>query len=110
MPTSVCLYVSGDFNGLNVEAVELKQNQAASQNVLDIHIYDRDDGLAYLFDYAASRYEQKTMTDFQELFKRVVAAIVHNVNIDGYQFKQLMNDVSERKGLAEKIKEILFKK
>jgi hypothetical protein len=91
-----------------VEQMEIRQNKAASQTVLDIQILDGEDGLKYVFDYAASRYEKGTMIAFQNLFKRIVATIV-NANTDGYTFEQLKRDVRGKKGLLQRIKEKIFK-
>ena len=99
----------GDFGGLNVEQVDILQNRAASQTVLDIQILDGEAGLQYVFDYAASRYKRETMSEFQDLFKRVIATIV-NVNTDGYTFAQLTKDVHGKKCLMQKIKDIFAKK
>lgn len=100
----------GDFGGLTVEQMEIRQNKAASQAVLDIQILDGEAGLQYVFDYAASRYEKETMCEFQNLFKRVVAAIVNNTNTDGYDFEHLKKDVRGKKGTVQKIKDIFSKK
>lgn len=99
----------GDFGGLNVELMEIRQNKAASQAVLDIQILDGEAGLQYVFDYAASRYEEGTMIAFQDLFKRVVAAIVNGANTDGYTFKQLKEYVCGKKNLMQKLKDMLKK-
>ena len=99
----------GDFCGLSVEQVKVRQNNAASQSVLDIQILDGEDGLQYMFDYAASRYEKETMSEFQNLFRRVISAIA-NANTDGYTFGQLKKDVRGKKGVARKIRGILGKK
>jgi hypothetical protein len=96
----------GDFGGLTVEEIEIRQNKAASQTVLDIQILDGEAGLQYVLDYAASRYKKETMSEFQNLFKSVVAAIVNNANTDGYDFGQLKRDVRGKKGLLQKIKDI----
>lgn len=100
----------GDFGGLAVEQMEIRQNKAASQAVLDIQILDGEAGLQYVFDYAASRYEQETMNDFQILFKKVVSTIVDNTNTDGYDFEHLKKDVCGKKGLMQKIKNIFANK
>ena len=49
------------------------------------------------------------MTEFQNLFKRVIAAIV-NANTDGYTFAQLKKDVCGKTGLLQRIKTIFLKK
>ena len=100
----------GDFGGLDVEQIDIRQNKAASQAVLDIQILDGEAGLQYVFDYAASRYKKETMSEFQNLFKSVVAAIVNNTNTEGYTFSQITKDVRGKKGLLQKIKDIFAKK
>ena len=78
------------------------------QSVLDIQILDGEDGLQYAFDYAASRYKKETMSEFQNLFKRVIATIV-NANTDGYTFAQLKKDVCGKTGLLQRIKAVFVK-
>ena len=99
----------GDFGGLSVRQVDILQNKAASQTVLDIQILDGEEGLQYVFDYAASRYEQETMSAFQRLFNRVIAALVQ-ANADSYTFEQLKKDVCGKKGVLQKLKAIFSKK
>jgi hypothetical protein len=98
-----------DFTEINMREVEIAHNNAAAQSVLDIQIYDSEDGLEYEFDYAAGRYEKETMSEFQKLFQSVVAAIVNNANTDGYDFGQLKKDLCVKEGLMQKIKNILAK-
>jgi hypothetical protein len=99
-----------DFAEIDMKEIEIAHNNAAAQSVLDIQILDDDDGLRYVFDYSASRYEHETMTEFQNLFKRVVSAIVNNSNTDGYDFLQLKKDMCVKGSLIQKIKAIFTKK
>ena len=99
-----------DFDGMNVNKVEIAHNNAAAQSVLDIQILDNEDGLQYVFDYATSRYKQETVSEFQNLFGRVVSAIVNNTNTDGYDFEHLKKDVCDKKGLMQMIKDTFAKK
>mgnify|MGYP002518153401 CR=1 FL=1 len=99
-----------DFDGMNVKKVEIAHNNAAAQSVLDIQILDGEEGIQYVFDYEASRYEQETMTEFRNIFRKVVEAIVNNANTDGYDFEHLKKDVCDKKGLMEMIKDMLAKK
>jgi hypothetical protein len=46
------------------------------------------------------------MSEFQNLFKSVVAAIVNNANTDGYDFGQLKKDLCVKESLMQKIKDI----
>ena len=95
-----------DFDGMNVNKVEIAHNNAAAQSVLDIQILDNEDGLQYVFDYAVGRYKQETMSEFQNLFKRVVAAIVNNINTEEYNFEQLKKDMCVKENLIQKVKAI----
>ena len=95
-----------DFDGMNVNKVEIAHNNAAAQSVLDIQILDNEDGLQYVFDYAVGRYKQETMSEFQNLFKRVVAAIVNNINTEDYNFEQLKKDMCVKENLIQKVKAI----
>jgi hypothetical protein len=95
----------GDFCGLTVEEIEIRQNKAASQAVMDIQILDGEDGLQYVFDYAASRYKKETVSEFRNLFNHVINAIVH-ADTDVYTFEQLKRDVRGKKGLLQRIKNI----
>ena len=99
---------ANDFEGMNAQKVKIAHNNAAAESVLDICIYDDEDGLQYEFDYAASRYKTETMSEFQNLFRRVIATIV-NANTDGYTFAQLKKDACGKKGLLQKIKAVLDK-
>ena len=99
-----------NFMGINVETVEIAHNNAAAQSVLDIQIFDSEEELEYVFEYAASRYEQETMNEFKSLFKRIVVSIVSNINTDGYDFEHLKKDVCGKKGLMQKIKDIFADK
>ncbi len=68
----------GGFKGIDFEMVDVRQNQPASQTVLDIHILDDVDGLRTMFDYAASRYDAENMTLFMDLFIRVARLLVRH--------------------------------
>lgn len=66
-----------NLGGIAMEAVDIRQNKAASQSVLDIEILDGSAGLHLSLDYAASRYDRNTMVRFRDLFTRITAALVH---------------------------------
>ena len=100
----------GDMGGLAAETTEILQNKPASQTVLDIQILDGTEGLQYVFDYAASRYEQETMLTFQDLFKRVVATIAGDTNAEISTFAQLKKAVRGKKSFAQKLRNIFARK
>ena len=58
----------GGLEELNVESIEIRQNQAASQTIIDMEILDGEDGLVLMIDYAASLYKDESMDKFRDLF------------------------------------------
>lgn len=61
-----------DLGDMNIETIDIRQNQAASQTILDIEILDGEDGLETMIDYASSKYKDESMVKFKDLFIRVV--------------------------------------
>ncbi len=55
-------------DSLVIETVDIRQNQAASQTTLDIEILDGKDGIRLMIDYAASRYDDSSISRFCEIF------------------------------------------
>ena len=67
----------GGLEGMNVETIDIRQNQAASQTILDMEILDGEDGLILMIDYAASLYKDASMEVFRNTFVRVAHALVN---------------------------------
>jgi hypothetical protein len=70
-----------DMNGLddlNIEMVDVRQNQAASQTILDMQILDGEEGLMLAIDFAASRYNESSMLHFMEIFVGIAHILVEN--------------------------------
>jgi len=65
----------GGMEGFDVEMVEIRQNQAASQTILDMEILDGADGLTLMIDFAASRYTEASMERFKDIFVKLAQAI-----------------------------------
>ena len=62
---------------------DIRQNQAASQTILDMEILDGKDGLALMMDYTASVYDDESMDHFKDIFIRVAQGLVtHNSQAD----------------------------
>ena len=58
----------GGLEAMNIEMVDVRQNQAASQTILDIEILDGEDGLEIFIDFAASWYEEESMIRFMAIY------------------------------------------
>jgi non-ribosomal peptide synthetase component F len=73
----------GGLEDMNVETIDIRQNQAASQTILDMEVLDGAEGLVLMIDYAASRYEDYSMDHFKNVFLRVAQTLVtHNSQKD----------------------------
>lgn len=71
------------FEGLPIETVDVRQNQAASQTILDMEILDGADGLQLMIDFAASRYEESSIERFKDLYVKAAQALAtHNSQAD----------------------------
>ncbi len=69
-----------DMDGYGIETIDIRQNQAASQSVLDIEILDSSDGFQMMIDYFSSLYEDESIERFKDIFIRTahVLATYHS--------------------------------
>lgn len=87
--------------GLELETVEIRQNKPASQTVLDMEILDGSDGLAIMFDYAASRYERSSMEKFHALFTKVAKQLLAHPD-EKYSVAMLKKDLIGKKTFMQR--------
>ena len=74
---------SGGLEEFGIEPVEVRQNQAATQALLDIEILDGSDGLQVMIDFAASQYDEASIEKFKSIYVRLAQALVtHNSQAD----------------------------
>jgi hypothetical protein len=72
-----------DMRCLDAQIVDVRQNQAASQTILDIQILDSAAGPKVVIDYAASWYEDASIDRFKDIYIRVAQALAtHNSRFD----------------------------
>ena len=73
----------GGMEGFDVEMVDIRQNQAASQTILDMEILDGAEGLTLMIDFAASRYAEESMERFKDIYVKLAQALLtHNSQTD----------------------------
>ena len=100
----------GDFGDMEIETVEIRQNQAASQTVLDIEILDGEEGLETMIDYASSRYNDESMVKFKDLFLRTAHAMVKYTAQHDVTVGELKKETVEDEGLLKKFVSIFKRK
>ena len=101
-----------DLNGggMNIETVDIRQNQAASQTILDMEILDGKEGLVLMIDYAASRYTQESMERFRDLFVMTAQALVTHNSQKDVTVQELRNKLSDKSNFFAKIISFFRKK
>ena len=85
-----------DMNGYGIETINIRQNQAASQAILDIEILDGSDGLQMMIDYFASLYDDASIEKFKDIYVKTAHALVtHNSQAD-VTIKELKQKLDDR--------------
>jgi hypothetical protein len=72
------------FSGLlNVNLMDIRQNQAASQTIMDMQILDGSEGPKLMIGYSASRYEESSIRNYRDVFTKVTRELVSQIsNLD----------------------------
>ena len=91
----------GGMEGFEVETVEVRQNQAASQTILDMEILDGAEGLQLMIDYAASRYKDKSIEAFRDIYIRTVHELAEHQGQEDVTIGSLRRQMHERKHLLQ---------
>ena len=100
----------GGFDGMDIETIDIRQNQAASQTILDMEILDGADGLVLMIDYTASLYDDESMENFKDIFIKVAQGLVtHNSQTD-VTVGELQKSYSNKKNFFETIKGVFRRK
>ena len=89
----------GSMDGFDAETVDVRQNQAASQTILDMEILDGSDGLQLMIDYAASRYKDKSIEAFRDIYVRVTHTLLEHVGQEDVTVGSLRKHLREKKNL-----------
>lgn len=100
----------GGMDGMDIETIDIRQNQAASQTILDMEILDGEDGLVLMIDYTASLYDDESMDKFKDIFINVAQGLVtHNSQTD-VTIGELRKKYTSKKTFFETIKGIFGRK
>ena len=99
-----------DMDGFNVEMVDVRQNQAASQTVLDMEVLDGADGLTLMIDFAASLYSEESIERYKDIYIKVAQALVtHNSQTD-MTIGEIKEKISDRRSIFNIIAGIFRRK
>ncbi len=87
----------GGMAGMSVEGVDIRQNMAASENILDMQVLDGEAGLQFAFDYTSSRYDASSIERFQQIFSKVVSVLADNASKAGITFGEIKEQFGVKK-------------
>ena len=82
----------GEMPGLLGE-VEIEQNFAASQNVLDLEILNSPEGMQVMIDYASSRYDRASIETYGAILCSVIKSLLNHAGDDRANVKTVLGDV-----------------
>lgn len=100
----------GGSDGFNIETVDIRQNQAASQTIMDIQILDGAEGLQIVLDYAAGLYEDDTIDRFKDLYIKVAHAMLTHNSQEDITIGELKDKILDKRSFFETIKGIFSRK
>lgn len=100
----------GDLDGLDIETIDIRQNQAASQTILDMEILDGEDGLVLMIDYTASLYDDNSMENFKDVFINVAHGLVSENSQADITVGEIRKNYSNRKSIIETVKGVFKRK
>ena len=100
----------GGADGMDLEMIDIRQNQAASQTILDMEILDGADGLQLMIDYTSGRYTDESMQRFMELYVKTAQMLVtHNSQAD-ITFREIRDKLENKKNFFSIFAGIFSKK
>lgn len=103
MEDNVCFLYQQDIRdaGLidGIEQIDIKQNNAASENIMDIQILDGEEGLDFVVDYAASEYKEESIEKFMKLYKAVTDNLLYYAEKNNKKIKKVLKYARKESGL-----------
>ena len=100
----------GGLEGFDIKNIDVRQNQAASQTILDIEVLDGADGLQVMIDFAASRYEEASIERFKDIYVKIAQTLVtHNSQAD-VTIGEIKEKISDKRNIFSVFASIFRKK
>ena len=100
----------GGLEGFDVEPVDVRQNQAASQTILDMEILDGQDGLQLMIDFAASRYDEASIERFKDIYVRLAQSMVTHNSQKDVTIGEIREKIKDKRAFFQIVKGIFSKK
>ena len=88
---------------MNIETIDIRQNQAASQTILDMEILDGADGLVLMIDYVSSRYNDNTIEWFKDDFLNVAQLLATHNSQKDITIGEIRKKVQDKTNFFERV-------
>ena len=98
------------MDDMEIETIDIRQNQAASQTILDMEILDGSDGLELMVDYAASRYDDSSIEAFKDLFLNIAQSLVTYHSQQDVTIGEIRRKVQDKENFFIKVMSIFRRK
>ena len=98
-----CVLYQDDLRNLDevpglIGEVELDNEKLAAQNIMDIEILNKDEGIVMMIDYAASRYKEESIDRYRKIYCATIDALVDNMDNENVSLKELGRAISKAAG------------
>ena len=85
------------------EQIDIRQNNAASQSIMDVEILDGKDGMKLVIHYTASLYEKATMERFMTTFARTIGVVAAHTDQAALTFRDIREAVLGKPGFFARL-------
>lgn len=99
-----------EADAFGIHSMDLRQNQAAAENILDIQILDGADGLQLAIDFAASRYEESSIERFRDIYVKIAQAMATHNSQQDVTIGELKKKIADKRNIFQSITGIFRKK
>ena len=100
----------GGMEGFDIEMIDIRQNQAASQTILDMEILDGEEGLQLMIDFAASWYDEGTIEKFKDIYIRLAQGLVTHHSQKDITVREIRDKILDKKNFFQTFVGIFSKK
>jgi hypothetical protein len=89
--------------GMAFEQIDIRQNHAASQSLMDLEVLDGKSGLKFSIHYASSRYESATMETFADIFVKVFRILAAHTEQRSLTFGMIREQVMGKRSFFARL-------